>query len=92
MLSGNGLCGFRVRVSALLPFFTKSFFAVEEHEPVRQLRFLLARTQHSGHFQDRGYGTSGIVRANEAHVFVVFGIVMAGNDDHIFRLARESLP
>src|SRR6185369_2875357 len=73
-------------VTAFIPTFTKSLFAIEEHEPVRHLRLFLLSGQHAPDLEQCRNGRRRIVRTEKLHVLVILRIVMARDQNYCLRL------
>src|SRR5207248_682870 len=72
-----------------VPPLTDSLFAVEADEPVSKLWFLSALSHRARHLQERTRRRAAIVRADEAKLLEEFGVVVARQNNHVARLARQ---
>src|SRR6267142_3113631 len=77
-----------IGLRAIVPTLAKGFLAIKEHQPICQLWFLLACAQYPSQLEQGADRSSRIVCANKTHVLEILRVVVARNNDYIFRLAR----
>src|SRR3989442_10586438 len=78
-----------IGLTAIVPALAKGFLAIKEHQPIGQLWFRLASAQYPSQLEQRADRSSRIVCPHKKHVLEDLRVVVTGNHNYIFRLARH---